>query len=482
MKLLKHQAIYIFLAVNAFGGWHDSGSFIAWPATNHLRWADNVGVYTNASNPTNPAYGGWTNNFLPSLIYDYDDGTWTLNTPFYLPLEGGLYGDTNTWLMNAKDVRSIDCVNALFERHLVLGGHETNFWEEMLGYSEADVHNWFYRNEAQNIATLKRYISRKLGDFYGTTNNWATATNYTAVSLCVASSVPTNFLDYTPARAADGSWTHYQRILTNTFILRQGTNATHVATNSLIDSAAVQFFAVGTNGTVITRYATNTSQQAGSNLGAYGFDGLRRVITNLKATAYSGGWTNNGTSNSWVGYSRQFPPSYPIQQIFFAGEMEGANTNAHAFAYTNLMNLVSNAISTYPTERTVTHWGITTIGGNNYEYVDAIHTITRSYPWASIPSNGFGADVRFYGKTRAAAWPYEYRYNAFNFGVSNETWFAAGSGTNTSAVVIGSTNTPPFFTSELPDIPPLDVSDADHVAGWESGEVKALAIWDFTYK
>lgn len=314
MRFLKHLAISILFALNAFGGWHDSAPYVAWPATNHLRWVDNVGTYTSESAWTNAGYGEWTNNYTTALIWKYDDGYFKGNFPFYFPDEG--YGGSNYWVMNAKDIRLIDCSSALLERHLALGGTSNNFYESIL-VDTPDFRDWLYRNEVANMATLKTYILANCGSFYYQTNGWTNAIQFNETSLCVRANVPTNFFRYTPARSADSASTIYQRILTNTFVLRQGTNAAHVADNILVDSAGIDFTATGTNGTIVTRYATNTNIQAGKSLGAYGWDGLRRVITNLAVTIKTPTWGIGYKTNYTGGYSTNF--SYDSLSSFYSG-------------------------------------------------------------------------------------------------------------------------------------------------------------------
>lgn len=482
MKYLKHLAIYIFLALNAFGGWHDSAPFAAWPATNHLRWVDNVGVYTNASNPTNSGYGAWTNNYILTNWYNFNSGGYI----HYWSFPIGDYASLSNVTLNAKETRIMDCVSALCERFLQAYPSQTvsNFWEFASPYTETQGY-LLWRDERDVLAKLKYLISTEGGDgsggmltkFYPTPTNsvFTNLTAYTSESLCVAAGVPTNYLSYTPHRAADGSWTHYQRILTNAFVLRQGTNSTHVATNSLVDSAGIEFTVVGSNGTTVTRYATNVHQQAGVTLGAYGVDGLRKVITKLTTTAYSGGWTNNGFTNSWVGYSRQRPPGFPIQRIWFGGEQQTAWTNAHAQAYTNLLNQASNAVSTYATEVAGDSFGTDSDGGGNYEYVDAVHRITRSYIYATVQTN-LSASLKFYGKTSGLL----LNYDSFNIGVPVNWWYQVGTGTNDATLVISSTNAPPLFNAEaITNYPALD---AAAYIGWQSTEAKVLATWDFEYK
>lgn len=315
MKLAKHLAIFILLALNAPAQWHDAAPFVAWPATNHLRWVDNVGVYTNVSNWQTNGYGGWTNNFVWTNRWGGTDlyGNAYLAPWYVKELLGGPRATNSAY--NAKDIRTLDCVLAMLERHLVLSPANTvsNFLREpVLSSPLTSIEAWLYRDDISNIQWMKDWVFQHFSSFYYTTNGWTNAIAFNETNLCNYASVPTNFLRYTPYRAADMSYTAtngYSRIITNTFILGQGTNATHYATNSLVDSAGIDFTVMGTNGTLITRYATNTSLQAGYNLPAYGWDGLRRVITSLVATVSTPTWGIGEGTNWSGGYSSNFTHS-----------------------------------------------------------------------------------------------------------------------------------------------------------------------------
>lgn len=312
MKFLKHLAISTLLALNAWGGWHDDAPFVAWPATNHLRWVDNVGVYTNTSNPTNSGYGAWTNNYYVSTnwwVHPSGDISEYV-APFFLKGRLGLNSSVSTNMMlNAEDTRTEDCTLAIIERYIAVSPANTvsNFYTKI--YTSFELRRpWVYRGERQNIEDLKAVILNELvPNFYYTTNSWQSAIAFDETSLCAVSQVPTNFLRYTPSRSADSSAPTYQRILTNTFVLCQASNGLYAATNTLVDSAGTEFVAVGTNGTTVTRYATNTNIEAGKTLGDYGFDGLRRVITNLCATVKTPTWGIGGGTNWSASYSSNFP-------------------------------------------------------------------------------------------------------------------------------------------------------------------------------
>jgi hypothetical protein len=454
---------------------------------------DNVGVYTNESVWTNSGYGAWTNNYTNQLIYIYDDGAVYFNSSYVLPTDDWGYVSTSNWLMNAKDIRAVDCVNALIERHIALGGSVTNFWAEMLIDWPADVHTWFYRNEVQNLASIKGYISRKLSTFWYTTNNWVTATNLTPSSLAGIANVPTNFLTYTPARAADGSWKHYQHIMTNTFKLCQGTNSTHIATNSLVDSAGINFTAVGTNGLVITRVATNVNQQAGSDIGAYGWDGTRRVISVMIATAYSGGWTNKGEKNENYGYGVRYPSNYPTYFPPFdprydwadSAERLTAMTNAHADQIAMMVakgsNIISASSSDYPTEGT-RDWALSSTL-NTYAEQQATGIHRYSYPMATIPSNIWSFVPVFYTKIASIR---DYTPNSWtNYSLPASArdgdWLLVSiEPTGSVFSVVSTTNFPNNYN---PTSHTVWIAGANYISlGWKATEVRALAVWNFEYR
>ena len=333
VKKHTHLVILLLTALNAFGGWHDSAPFVAWPATNHLRWVDNVGVYTNASNPTNSGYGAWTNNYVGTNLwtgasFDIWMSAYSTNiAPLYYTSVFGFDVAPTMGTLNAKDVRLFDCTMATLERHLILSSANTvsNFIPDPFDLFGTGESVSLYRGERNAIAWFKTWVKDHCTSFYypiptnSTPTNWVA---FTPATLCSAASVPTNFLTYTPYRSADGSWDHYRRVMTNMFILRQGTNATHVATNSLVDSAGIEFTAVGTNGLTVTRYATNVNQQAGTTLGEYGWDGLRRVVTNLCVTVKTPTWGIGAGTNDSSSYASNF--TYTALVNFTAGEIGAA--------------------------------------------------------------------------------------------------------------------------------------------------------------
>jgi hypothetical protein len=339
MKYLKLLVISIFLGLNVYGaGWHDAGSFVAWPATNHLRWVDNVGSYTNESAWTNSGYGLWTNNY-------YMDTNWFLGhteiytsygpflIPFYVP-DLGLGDSVATQIMaNAKDARLIDCTMATRERWCAAtGDHPTNFYLSfgMAGDEGFYDHHWVYRHEAQNIKSLKavlKYICTSFGRITYT-NSVPVFTNWTVDAICAASSVPSNYFDYTTSRMADMSSGVYPRIYTNIYLLKYDTN-------TLINSAGESFTAIGIAGTYYTNICTNANIQSGSTIDDYGWDGMRRVITNMYATETPVTWGVGYGTNWSKGYSSNFPAGYigdfaggTISGIVDFAEIEGDATNA----------------------------------------------------------------------------------------------------------------------------------------------------------
>jgi hypothetical protein len=76
---------------------------------------------------------------------------------------------------------------------------------------------------------------------------------------------------------------------------------------------------VGTNGLVITRVATNINQQAGVSLGAYGWDGLRRVFGKLTTTVKNPSWGLGQVTNWTSRTSNTY--SYASLNAFSAGTL-----------------------------------------------------------------------------------------------------------------------------------------------------------------
>lgn len=492
MKFPKPAAIFILLALNASAQWHDSAPFVAWPATNHLRWVDNVGVYTNVSNWQTNGYGAWTNNFILTNGWHFQDDVWFMRgyySPAFFEHAFGSSVATNITL-NAKDVRSFDCVMALMERHLVLSSGNTvsNFLDDPM-YSE----RWFYRSERENIEWFKQWTLDHLSSFYYTTNNWTNAVQFTESNLCSFASVPTNFLRYTPHRAADMSFTvtnGYIRILTNTFVLCQGTNAAHYATNSLTDSAGIDFIVMGTNGTVITRYATNTSLQAGYNLPSYGWDGLRRVITSLVATASSVTWTNNGEINGQFGRGTNSLPQYSdlapaVTAAHNSAEAayEGTSTN-YASETDAPLGWVAHAFfqdwSHYPPDV--------------FDCIEATHGVIKSYPksTAYIPE-GYSRSAYFLALIGTV---YNQPSTFYGYGITqtNNEWAVVGSVTNsTNSAIMATSSFPASFPASMPVVD-FRVPDAGGASwpwtpfaqqqhtGWRVRDTLCVNVWDFKFK
>jgi hypothetical protein len=203
-------------------------------------------------------------------------------------------------LFNAKDVRTLDSTYACMERWLVLAaGNTTSNFYSAVGSPRA----WFYRSEADNIQSLKSFILNEcLGDFYYISSaSPLVITAFNESNLCAVANVPTNFLRYTPYRAADGSWRHYGRIYTNTYYLAT------TGIYELVTSAGTEVaYTNATTNATVTLYSTNTSIQAGYAAVDYGWDGLRRVITNLHTTlGNSQWWAGTKYTNHW-GYSTNY--------------------------------------------------------------------------------------------------------------------------------------------------------------------------------
>lgn len=324
MRYLRLLAIFTSLALNSHAQWHTNAPYIAWPATNHLRWVNNVGVYTNFPNWQTNGYGLWTNNLLVTNVFILGDSWWfdPAEMPYFpYPADEGFATSTNV-ILNAKDIRALDCINGLCERYLAANPDKaaSNFWSSALPLDEVTYYYRYriWRDERKIIASLKgaikgTYFPSLLEKFYygiptnSTPTNWV---QFTESNLCSLAGVPTNFLTYTPHRAADMSHVvsnSYYRIMTNTFTLRQGTNATHWATNNLVDSAGNEFFIMGSNGMIVTRYATNEQIEAGHNITEYGWDGLKRVINLMTATIAQQEWGIGEGTNWDTSYLSNFP-------------------------------------------------------------------------------------------------------------------------------------------------------------------------------
>ncbi len=131
-------ATYILLALSlsALAGWHTNAPFVAWPATNHLRWTTNVGTYTNESDwqGTN-GYGGWTNNYVTNSLWRGSNVWYVyLGTKkvaaisphyFYNAFDFMPKGSWENFFLQAKDVRALDVDSAMMERWLVLSTNNT---------------------------------------------------------------------------------------------------------------------------------------------------------------------------------------------------------------------------------------------------------------------------------------------------------------------------------------------------------------------
>ena len=339
MKRLKLLATFIFLAHNAWAGWHTNEPFVAWPATNHLRWMTNVVVATNASHWTNSAYGQWTNNYVVTNLWIGDAGYLGSAANFPFPMDA--IGQMTNMAFNAKDVRILDCTLAVAERFVVAsrGAYAmTNVWYWLAydywgdSYYSADglYFEYFFRNERKVLQNLKATVLNDLlvmRPWY----QWD-GTNITALTeslLCSNAAVPPNFLRYTPFRAADMTSTAYGRIVTNSWTLNTG--STNVTTNTVIDSFKGTHDLIGTNGQTFSLIVTNANIAEGYRAEHYGWDGLKAVLTNLILTGVNNYWgIGSGTNQSEAAWSNapavmaSSPPA-PIDPVTVPG-----NTNQQA--------------------------------------------------------------------------------------------------------------------------------------------------------
>jgi hypothetical protein len=316
MRKPRLLATYIFLALNAvaFGQWHTNEPYVAWPATNHLRWMTNVVVATNETNwrGTN-GFAAWTNNYL------WDTNVWAGKTstsddddfgyqmlifaPYkfrtynaFLPV-GFAYG-TNAFLQ-AKDTRGFDCERALMERWFVLGTNNTitNYYTFAQGTLPTGYRmGTSYKDERLALQRCKRAAKNLLPYYYLQSSNEFPVV-CTESSVCTRAGVPTNFLSNTEMyRAPDGTWTPYARIMTSTWTL--ATTSPGVVTNATVDSWGAAVTLIGTNGQQFSKIITNTAILPGKRAEDYGWDAMKAVITNLTMTARDGAWGIGYGSNT----------------------------------------------------------------------------------------------------------------------------------------------------------------------------------------
>ena len=343
MKRLKLLATFIFLAHNAWAGWHTNEPFVAWPATNHLRWMTNVGTYTNASHWTNSAYGQWTNNYIGTNIYigtnlvwnPYEpDIYWLEYGPFTFPMPMDCPSIPTNVRLNAKDVRIVDCTLAIAERLSICGWTSSNVWQILAadiyedGYYDSSRLTYdaffssLFRDERITLKTLKGAVA----NYVIPARTWylVEGTNRTQLNesmICSNAAVPPNYLRYTPYRAADMTSTAYGRIVTNSWTLAT-TNAGFV-TNTFIDSFQGTHDLAGTNGQTFTLTVTNANIAEGYRAEHYGWDGLKAVITNLAITSVGSTWGigsgTNCTSNAPISklYASVVHPP-PIDPVYIA--------------------------------------------------------------------------------------------------------------------------------------------------------------------
>lgn len=297
MKKLRLLAISIFLGLNAHAGWHTNAPFIAWPATNHLRWATNVGTYTNESHwqGTN-GYGGWTNNYVLTNLFVGDTGVGKIAFP--LPILA--YNWATNMSLNAKDVRILDGILSVAERLIVQYPTTYNpsnvffvlaydYWDSVNRTPDDNYFENFFRNERLTLAGLKSLTADMIDD-----GGWVIKTNatqwrtLTKSMVCSNAAVPPNYLDYTPWRALDMTSNAYKRILTNSWTIATTNIGAVTVTN--VDSFSGAHVFTGTNGQMFSAIVTNSLHASGWAITDYGWDGFRRLITNLSTTVADNSW------------------------------------------------------------------------------------------------------------------------------------------------------------------------------------------------
>ena len=330
MKWLRRLAIFTFLALNAEAGWHTNAPYVAWPATNHLRWMTNVITATNTTHWTNAAYAGWTNNYILTNLWKgtniYLDWTWENwivavdLAPFFF-MTDEYWGTTSrpaiqgNYYLQAKDARIHDCASALMERWMLLSTNNTasNFYATVdaafpeEGWIDKRADDWFYRSDVRSLRRCKVLVLDILGSFY----HYASETNIipmTETQLCINAGVPTNFLQvalYDDAAArelhryAQGSTTPYSAIVTCSWTL--AVFGTNIATNVTVDTYGNEVTLIGTNGQKFTAVVTNKYLLPGTRAEQYGWDGMKAVITNLYITAVTNAWGIGFGTNSGAG-------------------------------------------------------------------------------------------------------------------------------------------------------------------------------------
>jgi hypothetical protein len=396
-------------------------------------------------------------------VFTYSDDVFQITFPY--PVD--VISASNSWLMNAKDVRVIDCANALLERWRRLSTDNTisNFFSATIARDE-DFKAWFYRGDLWALQEMKALTAEICGSYYHITNA-ATGEGkaWDAESVCFTVDAPTNFLSYTPYRGTD-TQTGYERYYSNTWTLPKG------GTNIYTTSAGTIWTNIGgTTGDVITVYSTNTNIEAGRNASDYGFDAFRRVITNMSAVVTTVSWTNNGEVGSQYGRAS-------TGLFWQITDWLPAGTNMQIEASNKLISSPTNeaAATASPHELTGITW-------DTYDYVTnyiyAVHSIVKSYARTIVPANA--ASVKFYVQTYNG----DNIYDPYNIAPeTNNNWrFLETVESPTQGVL---TTTATFPNSFSPPLLPWEVSfslSGDNAGrGWITKAAKAIVEIDFEYK
>jgi hypothetical protein len=428
-------AISTFLALNAEAGWHTNAPYVAWPATNHLRWMTNVITATNATHWTNAAYAGWTNNYILTNLWKgtnidlFGTNSVDLAPHFFIASEAGVTSRpaiSGNYYLQAKDTRIHDCASALMERWLVLSTNNTssNFYEVVDAAFPEDpwwwfgdgLNDWFYRSDVRSLRRCKILTLAILTNFY----HYASVTNIaplTEAQLCINAGVPTNFLSvamYDDAasrelhRYAQGSATPYSRIVTCSWTLvASGTN---IATNTTVDTYGNPVTLIGTNGQKFTAVITNKYLLSGTRAEQYGWDGMKAVITNLYITAVPNAWGIGSGTNSGAGGTSD-TNSWATN---YQGTIE---------PYLATINMATND-DPYTAIENTNGW---TMSG--YGYADPWNTLSAAWYWAmtnpvSIVSTGIAPYGVWYAQYRF------YRYDSITYNNNDYNHATLEHGTN----------------------------------------------------
>jgi hypothetical protein len=233
---------------------------------------------------------------------------------------------------------------------------------------------------------------------------------------------------------------------------------------------------------VITRYATNEQIQAGRNITDYGYDGLKRVISNLYATAHTAVWTNNGTLNKLYGYGEGETNMFP----FPMPDPWPPWSNLVAQSQQVASDTLTNEASSMDVPQEYTSYHLFNRFPSNYVYVSSSdHTIVRQWMKAdSIPTNS-ARTVRFFAKVGLnPSAPFGTEYTNYNTTATRDTWVALGSNTALTITITSPDSIPSSITPPLTPWNYYDPSGSitERRMGWEATDKKALAFWDFKYK